>query len=1599
MNFSKPALTAFLLLFSVALFSQATITGELQKWHTVAITFDGPNTSENNNTNPFLDYRLNVTFSSPTGKTFVVPGFYAADGNAAETSSNSGNKWRVRFTPNETGQWSYTTSFRTGSNVAISDNANAGSPTSFNGNSGNFNISGSSKSGIDNRAKGRLNYVGERYLKFEETGKYFLKAGSDSPENLLAYNDFDNTVAKKTWSPHAQDWNSGDPTWKGSNGKELIGAINYLSEKGMNAFSFLTMNVIGDGKDVWPWTASSNNNLDGNSGTDANNRLRYDVSKLAQWEILFSHADSKGMYLHFKTQETENDQLLDGGNLGTQRKLYYRELIARFGHHLALNWNLGEEHDLYQELNDSQNTRVKQYASYIKATDPYDQHIVIHSYPGTNTQNALYNPLLGNASELTGPSVQTNINNVHQDVKRWIIASKNAGKQWVVANDEQGGANAGVTADASYNGSKGNQADNRKDTRHKVLWGTLMAGGAGVEYYFGYQTGETDLTAQDFRSRNLKWNDAKIALDFFNSNLSFWEMETNDGLTSNNSDFCLAKVNDTYAIYLPNGGSTNLNLSNVNGSFTVKWFNPINGGNLVNGSVTQINGGGNRSIGNPPNNTSSDWVALVQKGEATDPQNNDNCEIALNATSDFDTINVSGFSPAYIDNAQNALAINAAQHKDKFAAAQTTFSGETGTYDITLTTLTEIDGESTYRVAVNGTVVGTYQNPESSTDYTSAGTTFENITIPKGAQVRVEFSSNTNGKIAEGNGTAYSRGRWTSISFTCEDGTPPPPPPSGDCDADYEEKNGLLVMEAENLSSATGWVNSTAVNGFTGNGYIDWQGANSFGNPGNGTITTKIKINTPGTYLFQWRSKVGEGTNSTESNDSWLRFPDADDFFGQKGNGIVYPKGSGKTPTPEGAGSGGWFKVYLSGTTNWTWSSNTSDNDAHKIYVKFNAAGVYTMEVSGRSKHHLIDRIVMSKDFNNPTNLSLGETECTGDTPTVSVTSVSVSPQMVSLEEGSITTLTAQVSPSNASNKNVTWSSNNTTIATVDQNGRVTAMKEGNIVITVTTDDGDFTSTAAIEVTAKPEGDIAVTGVQVTPQSASVEEGKTLSLTVEVSPSNATNKNISWSSSDTTIATVNANGLITAIKIGSVTITTTSEDGGFTNTVSITITEKNEDSIAVSGIYVTPQQVVLEGGATQQLSYQIRPSNATNTNVVWRSTDESIVIVDSNGLVTGLKKGTAKVEAQTEDGGFISDATVRVTSDNIEVISVTDIEINPETAELDEGESLTLEYAITPANATNKNVDKPDETVAVSGVSVTPENVDLENSDTVQLSYQISPANATNKNIVWSSSDITIATVNQNGLVATLKEGEVSITVTTADGGFTSVSKINITDEPSESVSVTRVYVTPQRVTLDEGETVQLSYEISPSNATNKNVVWSSSDTGVATVDENGLVTAIEKGTVEIEALTVDGGLRSDATIEVIAPVVDDSIAVTGIILTPESASIEEGSTLTLSIAIAPSNATNKNVTWFSGDTTIATVNQNGSVTALKEGEVSITATTSDGGFTSNSSITVTPKEDVDVPTVAVRGIYVTPQKITLEENETVALSFQIRPTNATNIS
>ena len=181
------------------------------------------------------------------------------------------------------------------------------------------------------------------------------------------------------------------------------------------------------------------------------------------------------MYLHFKTQETENDQLLDGGALGVDRRLYYRELLARFGHHLALNWNMGEEN--------TQTTAQRiAMADWFASQDPYQHNRVIHTYPGQIA--AVYSELVGDQSDYTGVSIQTNWSQVHSRTADWVENSQSTGKPWIVANDEQGNANTGVPPDPDYPGYNGSNP-NLNDIRQQVLWGNLMAGGAGVEYYFG----------------------------------------------------------------------------------------------------------------------------------------------------------------------------------------------------------------------------------------------------------------------------------------------------------------------------------------------------------------------------------------------------------------------------------------------------------------------------------------------------------------------------------------------------------------------------------------------------------------------------------------------------------------------------------------------------------------------------------------------------------------------------------------------------------------------------------------------------------------------------------------------------------------------------------------------------------------------------------------------------------------------------------------------------------------------------------------------------------------------------------------------------------
>ncbi|HKJ77904.1 MAG TPA: DUF5060 domain-containing protein, partial [Prolixibacteraceae bacterium] len=168
------------------------VAGDLMKWHKVELIIDGPQTSELAVEYPFLDYKLDVTFTNGN-KSYTVPGFYAADGNAAETSAGKGNIWKVRFRPDETGTWNYNVSFRKGEDIVVKDGGNLGEPTKWDGLQGSFKIGESDKKGADFRAKGRIVNGGDGYFEFQKSKEVWIKNGADSPENFLAYADFDQT--------------------------------------------------------------------------------------------------------------------------------------------------------------------------------------------------------------------------------------------------------------------------------------------------------------------------------------------------------------------------------------------------------------------------------------------------------------------------------------------------------------------------------------------------------------------------------------------------------------------------------------------------------------------------------------------------------------------------------------------------------------------------------------------------------------------------------------------------------------------------------------------------------------------------------------------------------------------------------------------------------------------------------------------------------------------------------------------------------------------------------------------------------------------------------------------------------------------------------------------------------------------------------------------------------------------------------------------------------------------------------------------------------------------------------------------------------------
>ncbi|MEM9005052.1 MAG: DUF5060 domain-containing protein [Cyanobacteria bacterium P01_F01_bin.86] len=607
-----------------------SVSGELKTWHKVSIDFEAPETFQENKST-FRDYRLDVTFTNAsTGEVVKVPGFFAADGDAANTSATEGNIWRVNFNPPSEGDWTYEASFRTGTDVAASTNPNAGQAVDFiDGDSGTLKIAPTDKTGEDFRAKGML-LQGEdsHYLQFQGDGDYFVRGGPGVPENFLANKDIDNTQkGRHDYSTHADEFNPGDPVWGGGKGENLLGSINYLAEQGQNTIYIVTNTAGGDGKDVWPWASEAFGNLGTHKKSlqDAANSTQgltvddfsvFDVSKLSQWEILFDHMDEQGIYKNILFQETENDQLLDGGtpvagsSLSVERTIYMREMIARFGHSNGIQWNMGEENT------NSDQERVDM-AEYIKAVDGYDHLTTIHTFPGDIDK--VYNPLVG-VEAFDGTSFQTGGGNIRRKTQEYLEKSAQAGDPWVLSWDEDS-SNRGI-----FQPGGNNPDDQNEVLQRQALWGFFTAGGSGVNWYIKNSNGHSfDQNVDTFDDFESVWQWTAAATEFFNDEIPFWEMSEADNLTPSGDDYVMAKDGEYYVAYRPYGDATNVKLD-LNGqageTFDVFWYNPREGGDLIKGK--QVDGGSVQELGSAPTQNGKDWVVFARNTDLSDTPGSSN---------------------------------------------------------------------------------------------------------------------------------------------------------------------------------------------------------------------------------------------------------------------------------------------------------------------------------------------------------------------------------------------------------------------------------------------------------------------------------------------------------------------------------------------------------------------------------------------------------------------------------------------------------------------------------------------------------------------------------------------------------------------------------------------------------------------------------------------------------------------------------------------------------------------------------------------------------------------------------------------------------------
>ena len=557
----------------------------------------------------------------------------------------------------------------------------------------------------------------------------------------------------------------------------------------------------------------------------------------------------------------------------------------------------------------------------------------------------------------------------------------------------------------------------------------------------------------------------------------------------------------------------------------------------------------------------------------------------------------------------------------------------------------------------------------------------------------------------------------------------------------------------------------------------------------------------------------------------------------------------------------------------------------------------------------------------------------------------------------------ADVSPSFSTiNRPVKWSSSDTNVATVDSSGNVTSVGGGICKITATTADGTNLSASC---------DVSV-GIKV--QSINFNISRyTISDTAQsplfkpiISPSNATKKGVTWSSSNTKIATVNANGAVSPVGNGTCKITATTTDGTNLSASMDIIVDIKAKSISFS----STSYKITDKAQTPSFTPKILPENTANKNVTWKSSDSSIATVSSTtGVINAVSNGTCKIIATTKDGTNLSASmdiivdikaksvaldktSLKIASKNSTnklVATVTPSQANQKVAwsssngkivKVDNDGNVTpvgngkCKIIATTTDGTNRTAscDVTVDIKFVTGISFDFNSYTITNvNQTPVFNPNITPSDAEDKNVRWSSSNTKVATVSSSGVIKAAGNGTCKITATTTDGTNLSAS-FNIT----VNIKATKITLDKTKIELTTGkETEKITSSIEPSIA-NKAVKYTSSNTSIATVSSDGVVTAVGSGTCRIIATTTDGSkvtASCDVTVD---------IKTTGMKLDKTNYTFNKAETIKINPVITPSKASKK-LTWTSSNTKVAIVSSDGKVTPVGKGTCKITATTTDG--------------------------------------------------------